>query len=461
MTEITPTTSGSTDDHDWFSNQRREAFRNVIKKNSSFDSRATARKLAQILKANDPDKKLRKRIAEFAWPDKPDTKYFYKLLIHGDETPTNLQRRPENYWKVGCALAHCLGLGEDTFTLDLFEGTSISREVDRARNREKERRTNTDSYVELAERISEMTEALSQQNDLSAFCRAIATTTARYDPHDSVILDENTHRLLVHGPLEGNFEVVEEWPPVPSVELYRNRRCADFDSTLAFAPDALPDDMNVNDSWREANRAERTEAWKTIPVRVTCWREVRLAIGPADASLQPRPLFELRSVFEIASREDGDDIELLTPWQYDHLASAAVVRIGKNRHVARVDLRPLPNEAENPWLPSISLDSPIQPEHSYATWRTVTPDLCRELLEIRSPDFLDVVSPLPSPQGATLTPAGTMAQLVEDAVLSRTIERELGVEVIRLKNLVDSYCAGKLSAARERHNTLRQHWQTK
>lgn len=470
MADTLDTSPPQAADHHQFANFRCASFKRIIERNQSFDSDKTARELGRILEEIDAGKHLRFEIVRGVWPDANDTKYLYKLVIHPDTPPpAGLQKRPKVYWKVGRSIARCLDLPEETFTLRLFEGTSIARLA----AHELEKRDSFDileSFGELAASISMMSAAVSRQHALVPLFRAMSTTEGRFNIMDQEIRTAGQQLLLAHGPLEDNFAVVDEWPPIPSIALYRDRRCPDFESSLLVAPAPVPAERATLDAWADASKLQKTTRWKSVPVSVSCWREVRLAIGPADASLQPRALFELRTVFDLKSRKPDVAFELLTPWCYDMPDQAVVVRQGQRRYLARVNLRPNAGDQDDQHgAPVIPLDWPIrtqggsetiQPEHPYATWRAVTPQLCQELLE-NDPRSLtgNVLASLAVPAAPTLVPKGTVAAFIEERLLSGAIEKALEAEVIRMKKLVNSYTDTQRATAFTRHQAARQRWQ--
>jgi hypothetical protein len=294
-----------------------------------------------------------------------------------------------------------------------------------------------------------MAKLICEKTNLDNHLGRIATTAGDYRLWTGTIFPAQD-ALLKHGPSAWNFEVVDEYPPIPSIPLFRDLRVPSF--------------------FRSVGKEQ---------VEVRAWREVRLAIGPGDYVDEPMPLFERRTVFSFRTEADGD-LEVKNRWLYDDVESISFKRNEKWLQ-GDIDLR-WPKEGDvmgfddGDIMQRIPLDgpeikyetgsSPLQPEHSYVTWLPVTENTCQMLLDLPARDRVrerDWLIPSPFTDNTpTLAPANTLAQMMERTLASANNEHSLFTRLLAetesMIRLVDNYAKDAKKAALERLWDAEQRW---
>jgi hypothetical protein len=327
---------------------------------------------------------------------------------------SRLQRRAKSYRRVGVALASRmngrLSWQQSEILVRLFRGTRIDRVLQHLVNENVDEMAEPENcWHELSRRLHEVAAWVAREVGLKEHQRLIASTPGSYDPTERKCRP-NRAPLLKHGPLNGNFEVWEEWPPVPSVLLFEELL---GDSVQAVLTRSTNDEL-VGSAVGTDNAEKR--------VRAKVWREIRLAIGPADAVEETSPLFEVRTRVDVA---DGDvPLELVRSWLY--LPSDSV-QIMVNGECCEMELELPPSapcgklwEELLAW-PRFSPDTrgALQPEHNYAAWRLITPELCAELLnKIPSGSGSNIWLRYEPPKRPTLAPEASIGAAVEVALLA-------------------------------------------
>lgn len=414
---------------------------NKILKGSS--RKRAALNLARMLNdVSAHERGLRTKIVSLAWPndDVPLKKLdLVTLPLSGDAAQRRLDRlakKPKHYEKLARAIAQISRRNIGDVCVEAFRGTEIEAGV--ARRAQAFSTDYPEDWDRLVELIEAMTTSIAKRTGLRDHLSRIATRTGTYRL-DRDTIEPSGSCLLPHGSLTNGFEVFEEFPPIPSVLLAAIALVEPFERTL-----------NV----QNAEGAKRN-----LPVIVHIWREVRLAIGPADDTVTPRPMFELRTAVDLID-ESNHDWASLRKWFYINGQEdfRAIDQEG-TEVAAMVDLGPVPG-TEARWVPLLE-DGARQYEHVYATWVPVTSLSCAEFLNGSISDRCALVPEISGGRGvATLLPHDTIGSWIEAALTDedRTLERRLEKESERLVALVQNYIDQTREEASERHRRALSQW---
>jgi hypothetical protein len=436
----------------------------VVERNPVF--RATdvvARRLTQMLdEAKNKYRVNRTVVVRQAWPSfaTPQLKRLYKITLgaegpHSSEHIRHLDKRVKNYAVVARAIADLCGWNAEDTLIDLFRGTSIEEEMKAERLHAPVREEPTEACQRLANLIHAMGAWIAQEVDFPAHLERIAKIRGRYDlAVDAISSAGGT--LLPHGPLAHNFEISDEFPPIPSVILFEELLLPSFKSSLRF----------------DARKGVEA-ALKNLLVEVRIWREVRLAIGPVDQISRPGPLFEVRTRVDISA--DNRRVLLRRPWLYLSGPENAEIVLDGKICTAEVDFSlempidgsPKATASRAP-LEGLGLGDggePLQPEHAYIVWYPVTPIVCQSLLNRYSPADTSTFRLLVREnQVETLLPSGTVGAAIEAALLTEDehrIDFELMKEGRRLAEMVTRYSIEKQSKANNLHMQGLARWKLK
>jgi hypothetical protein len=400
-----------------------------------------------------------------AWPSfpTPQLKRLYKITLgaegpHSSEHIRHLDKRVKNYAVVARAIADLCGWNAEDTLIDLFRGTSIEEEMRAERLHTPVREEPTEAYQRLANLIHAMGAWIAQEVDFQVHLERISKIRGRYDlAYDTINSAGGT--LLPHGPLAYNFEVSNEFPPIPSVILFEELLLPSFKSLLRF---------DVTKKGVEA-------ALKDVLVEVHIWREVRLAIGPVDQISRPGPLFEVRTRVDISA--DNRRVLLRRPWLYLSGPEDAEIVLDGKICTAEIDFGlEMPTDGSSKAMVSrapleglgLGLGDggePLQPEHVYVVWYPVTPIVCQSLLDRPLPADTSVFRLLVREnQVETLLPSGTIGAIIEAALLTEDehrIDFELMKEGRRLAEMVTRYSIEKQSKANNLHMRGLARWKLK
>lgn len=380
-----------------------------------------------------------------------------------------LAHKPKHYADLARELARRLDRDPRGILVELCQGTQL--DADREENGTID--LEDGDWDRLVELIEEMTEAIVRRTGMQEHLRQIGTRSGRYDLALEAILP-SSGLLLPHGPLVANYELSDEFPPVPSILLYEELKTPRFEQTLHIAEDNVP-------------LMERS----AIPVEVAIWREVRLAIGPANERETAHPLFEVRTRVELKEKRAGKDdafLRIRRPWFYvgEGCREAVEVITDEGSFRGEIDFDPpptaisrLPREpslfSSSSWLPlegeagssrltdhpRMGLREPIvQPEHVYAVWFPVNAASCKAFLDWqRVPGALEVRFELPAPVHTKL-PEAAFGAAVEAALVDaeHALEIKLEAEATRLIELVKGHLAEKRDRVSEQHERARKRW---
>jgi hypothetical protein len=349
----------------------------------------------------------------------------------------------------------------------VFRGTRIDRELQaRVRSSAAAAVEPDNCWQELSARIHELAAWVAEAAGLREHQRRLVATTGSYDLADEAIRP-NSGLLLAHGPLHGSFEVSEEHPPIPSVLLFEEELAPAFPAVLTLTP---PD----------ADGGPAGSAEETLQVEARVRREVRLAIGPADALAQPSPLFEVRTRVDLVAGKEA--LAVRRPWLFmrtrtfgcgpEESPGAGVedveIQIGDAWRSGSVELGPRASDGRRweellAWPDFNGPGDPLQPEHGYAAWRLVTPELCAELLDT-PPAWDGAVRfwlPFPPLRLPTLAPEGSIGAWVEAALVAEDgprLDRALLEDARRLVALVKDHEARRKAEALALHERASVRW---
>ncbi|MDB5963482.1 MAG: hypothetical protein JWP59_4776 [Massilia sp.] len=429
------------------------------------DAERVARNLTDLL---DEARRLadvrRSSVAERVWGGKgigDPSKRLYKLTLPratglGAEEQReqarlhrkHLQRHADRYATVAKALTEEMdgrpGWGRQEILVRLFRDTAVDRKLgDLVASRTAASTDPDNCWQELAARMQQIAAWVTRETGLHGHLARITSTRGCYDLANDVI-KPNKGLLLPHGPLHGNFEVSEEFPPIPSVrlidELIADVACA----TLTL---------------------EREEGAEPAPltVRARVWRELRLAVGPADVPEQAAALFEVRTRVSIETK--GGPLAVSRPWIY--LPGWDVeVEVDGTMHRGELDLGAEPPGGGDwrdllAWSDFEDTGQPLQPEHCYAAWRLVTSKTCQELLAnqpMQEGRFWLPFEPMDMP---TLAPEGSIGAQVELALVAPEgprVDLALRREARHLVALVEGYVADRRLQAMQMHDQAAARW---
>lgn len=413
------------------------------------DAQKAASNLTQMLREAREEKGVTSaEIASKVWPDdeKP-SKRFYKLTIPSkgdlDEGRIRcLQTRTSHYRKVAAALGELVpGWSPEAALVRVFRNTSVDLELGAIIEGREARAADPDfCWRNLADMLDSLAQSVSGKSDLRAHLQRIAVTGGRYDLAKNEIvpahfdLVSGGDRLLHYGPLADDFALWDHFPPIPSVPI--------FDELL------VP-------PFRHALTITATESGDvtTIEVQVRVWRQIRFAVGPVDTIERAGSLFEVRTWVELA--DEGKQIELPMPWITLEFDDEVEIRIDDREFRGTIDFssHDLGGKSWKDMLMWKNMNgrskftgewrrSDLQPQHNWAAWRRVTPELCAELLNRPklndiTPDFR-VYFPNPAEE-PTATPEGTLGAALEKALRAKDepcLASMLLVDARRLVTLV-------------------------
>lgn len=405
------------------------------------DVKQAARNLADMLvDAREEGNITRAAVARAVWQhDENPSKRFDKLIVPvgGDideRRVARLQKRTSHYAKVAEALGTCVpGWSPMAAIVRVFRNTSVDRELDAIiQGREVRSADPSACWSNLVEMLDSLANAVSREVDLRQHLKCITTMGGRYDLAQKRIIPAHFDlvtggdRLLQYGPLADDYALYEHFPPIPSVPIFDELLVPPFPYELALC-------------------SAESLAPITLNVKAQVWREVRFAIGPANAIDRAGSLFEFRTRLEFLHEQK--QIQLPRPWLYLSHPEDTEILVDGQSFRATVDLSSQ-DLGERSWenllaWRGLGIDgSSLQPEHNYACWRRVTSELCSELLD--KPKLDDATLELKvyfhnAFSEPTQTPEGTLGAAFEKAL---RVKDEVGLpstlftEAVRLVALV-------------------------
>jgi hypothetical protein len=306
----------------------------------------------------------------------------------------------------------------------------------------------------LADRLADLAAWVAREAGLIEHQRLCAATRARFDLAKETITPHGGF-LSAHGQLNNSFEIWEERPPVPSVLLLEER---------------LAEAVPVRLALDRAGGADADE----LEGRAVVVRELRLAVGPADAMDEVRPLLEVRTRVDLAL--GGEAVQLRRPWLFLPMENWNEERTDDVAFtlddVERTGEVAFPRTAPDgtTWRALLawpgqggSASDALQPEHAYAVWRLATPSLLAEMLgpERTAASGHRTYFPYPSGNGPTLAPENTLGAAIELALLDEAgprLDLALLAEARRMVSLVQAYVADRRGAAAAMHRRAAARW---
>jgi hypothetical protein len=441
------TTSGSFPDRASEKAKIRQAIERT-KKLRSADMDTVAGRLWDLLERARRQKIARKAIIEKALPGKA-LKYLDKLTAPregngpSETRPGRLQQMPDNYALVAATAAHLMNEDVEDILLHLFRGTSVDDTNQALCQQLGEILEVDDCWHQLAGRINDMICWLSEKSGMQDHIRRAVTNTGAYDLGERCIRP-STGLLFPHGPLGHEYEVYDEFPPVPSI-LIHEETIASF---TARPLELTQGDIAVH-----------------LEVDVQVVRELRLAIGPVDTYEDVGALFEVRTRVDLTGVTDG--ISLIRPWMYLDGTEAFKIRWKGAIWEAYLEIDPdhdplkgerlVPLEGKGEGLGG----GPLQPEHVYAIWYPVTPRTCERFLSVPVNSFQGSTGcPYDRTNLPTLCPAHTIGAAIESTLLSgaECLQDALLSEVRSISALVQAYVAGRREEAYALHQEASHRW---
>lgn len=422
-------------------------------------------RLASEVAGWEEDSSASKRLDRYLLPRR-DRRTASEAEAARERRVAKLARRPDRcgkyvgYKQVGEAVARAMegrsGWERERVLVRLFRGTPVDKALNALVDERVAMAADPENCWEvLSGRMHDLAAWVAREAGLREHQRLCAGTRARFDLADATISPYGGH-LFAHGPLNNNFEIWEEFPPVPSVPLFEERLAERVPVVLDLsAPGA------------------RGGTFGRIDARATISREVRLAIGPADALDQTSPLFEVRTRVDL--EVDGRPAPLRRPWLFLPLAGLrddggdeVEVTIGGVARTGSIEFPPAAPDGRTwrdmlAWPTGEGVSGALQPEHSYAAWRLATPALCAEMLGAeRTQAIRGAVYVGFEPTGRpTLTPEGCLGALVEQALLDEAgprLDRALLEEARLMVARVRGYVDGRRRQALEMHDAAAARW---
>jgi hypothetical protein len=450
---------------------------NAIKGVSTFktqeDVERVARNLTDMLREAKEVGVSGTEIAKKVWPkDISPSKRFDKLTIPRKAVPADsrtnrLLRRTSHYKEVAFVLGESVpGWSSQEALVRVFRGTSVDRELNAIIEGREARAADPDfCWRNLADMLASLAESVSRSVDLRSHLKRIAAMGGQYNLATNEIVPSHFdlvsggNRLLHYGPLADDFALWEHFPPIPSVPIFDELLVPSFRHTLTVTS------------------AESKDAIK-IEVQVGIWREIRFAVGPVDEIEQAGALFEVRTRLELTNEESR--IELPRPWLYLDADEEVEIRINDRAFVGTIDFSSqdlggkswkdllmwrgmnVQSKITGEWL---QLD--LQPEHNYAAWRRVTPELCDDLMNRPKlnavPLEFGIYFYTPSKE-PTLTPEGTLAATLETALRVKDepcLASTLFEEAKRLVSLVEDETKRRQNEAIKLNDRAATSWSEK
>ena len=470
--------------------------------------------MGKILKEVKRDHGLsREKIARTHWGKEGQSRRFYKFAIMPGKIPSGAQLETlttsaKLYEKLSGQIAELTNHQIDEPTSDqideptkvfhnellvrLFRRTEIASKVSVRRSKARTDVPNDETRMKeaittISEGLELMSNFVSREANLSEHAKRMLRLRAGtyYDVLQGR-LKPGGRSFLHHGPLIKNYEAMEEMPPIPSVQLFRELRTAPFQTMLEVAPE--PWKPSISDqSCQNSDRA----AWTSREVTVYAWREVRLAIGPGSALDAIEPMIEIRTQFEL---RDGDEvIPIYNAWQYGRGEAEFGLWCDDRLHSAVASLND-PNGATEPndnWIP-LELDPIVaanfgeelpkgtfsdrtkypelflQPEHVYAIWMPATEAYIEFIFASEITGWFEPEAQFeagdniwllePGVEKPLLSHPDSLAAKLEANLLDGTLERVLLVEAKQKAEMLEKFELETLSAARSAHAEARARW---
>lgn len=347
-------------------------------------------------------------------------------------------------------IANAAGVSEDDLVLDAFRGTRIDMAVAHQLRGAGEEPELEEFWTTLSVTLHALAAAIVRTERLEEHAERMVALQGAYDLAADAIRPVAVGRLLDR-PLANWNNHWSEFPPVPSIILFSEPKSATVERELTVR-----------------------DTGQVIPVRMTVFREVRLAIGPADNVLVPAPLFEFRSVLQLVGPQGP--LRIRCPWLYLD-EDEVEVEIDDAWHAADVafdggDPNSMPKGYDQElrslghthWKFPAGLELPLQYEHNYIVWRPVTADTCREVL-LRPRDKVTLGAFQAEPSGGkpeTFCPPGSLAEAIEAALHvdgPDGLAARLRAEAARMVALVRGWHAARAAAAEATHRDLRARWE--
>jgi hypothetical protein len=448
-------------DSEAFRQWERDEVASAIRRNAILvpsDRKKVALNLARKLDGVADKRGSKTRIVHLAWPhDDAPLKRLDLVTLPPEPSQTRLARlakKPKHYAALAKAIARVSGDRQDDACVEVFRGTRIEAGI--AERAEKFSDDHSEDWDKLAESIEAMAAAVAKRTGLREHLRTMASRLGNYSLATETIRPSGSY-LLPHGPLANGYELWDQFPPIPSVPLVEKSLTDPFERAVKLLdPNGTP---------------------RVIPVTVFVGREVRLAIGPADDTETPRPMFEIRTVVRLVDG-DGRNWANCRKWFYleGGVERFTVEDEQGNEVDAEIDLGSSPG-VEGRWVPlvenqdgavvetSLALKDrdtprPRQWEHVYAMWRPVTSVSCADILGARLSEDWRLTFDIADTRHATFLPNDIIGGWVETALIDgdRVLENALEADAERLVALVRNYIINQRGQAEANHRRALAEW---
>jgi hypothetical protein len=197
------------------------------KKLGTADGEIAARRLTNLLDRAKEKGITRTAVLKRALPNQ-QVKYLEKLTLPPEGRPVpdrrlaELQKGPKNYAALAKAAAELLNEDAEDVLLQLFRGTAVDDTNQALCRQLGEMPEIDDCWLQLSKRISDMVRWVSKKTGMQEHVRRAAEVTGKYDLGKGLIRP-STGALFPHGPLANEFEVFDEFPPVPSILIHKDQ----------------------------------------------------------------------------------------------------------------------------------------------------------------------------------------------------------------------------------------------
>lgn len=393
--------------------------------------------------------RLDSRIGRFAKTSSQDVAAVCRDIWPNEDNPAKRRfelkrvKTPKKLMAYAEKIASAINENFDDVLLEAFRGTIFEENVSRILARRDISTEIEECYERLAETLQKLAFEVARVERLREHQRRLKELRWRYDLATRTIVAAGGP--ILKGPLANRSVFYEEYPPLPSVVLFREPKSIPVVCSLILGATG-----------------------RTRQVTVTVFREVRIAIGPADEVDEPSALFEFRSVLDL--RSSKKELRVLYPW-HDLEDAPVVVEIDGAWHHAKLVLpkEPITDphfvEQFSNWpvqrFPA-RLEPPLQFEHHDIVWRPVTADTCSDLLN-RDANADDVEWRLPIAEALAECPPGSLGQRLELALFSNTPDSLpvcLRREARMILELGQSWIDERLVMVEDAHQKLRGSWET-
>lgn len=334
-------------------------------------------------------------IAGEIYPGSSEPVRLLRRHLANANTPDKLiARRARTYSRICEELAAYLpstgelgALGRYRFHEQVFRDTRLIREIGHGLG---------SSDENIRDLVHAVVDISRREVDFDLQCAMVCRAEGRYFRDAPAISAMPSNPLVVWPKLAWSYTVPEEHPPIPSIILYRVP-LGEWRGTLKHRRSAVSLKSSVAPSSEQILKLlsaarDRGASITDRVISVQAWREVRLSIGPCDDDCVAKPMFEIRTTWELCYR--GSRIQTYGMEFWDGAGSnSVVVREGETLLAAWIKMQASPVESLTKFLCDEPggvlswLDEPLLEFPSYySVWLPVNAATCFTLRPRREAD---------------------------------------------------------------------------